>query len=491
MKLFFSIPMRWLSLSLLLWALVTLSGAQTPGPQAPPKQPQAQQEARPEVAPPVVLEPPPILGPSPQPASVPPPILTAPPAPTPGFRGSSTDVIRVVIGLAVLFALAYLGGRPIVQRFEQQLGITQVVTAGLPFIFLGLIASRPGVGVLSQSILYELRPLLVLGLGWVGFAIGFRFDGHLIRSLWPGVGAVVALTAVWPFAVAVLLCGWALWLTEGSAGPVIFIRDAIILGAAGSMSAATASDLLRTRGFTESSIERLKTVVQLEELSAVSALMLVAAYFRSTLVTTSWQLPGTAWLFITVGMGATISAVIYPILNKIHSGTEFVVVMLGSICFTAGMASFLRLSPIVVCFIAGAILVNLPGVPIERIRDTLDHLERPIYLLFLIIAGSLWQFAQWEGWALMALFVVARLIGKGMGIWWLRKRNVGGLNPEERRSLLVAPLGALSIAMVVSAEDLYFSRSIPWIVTAVIGGAIITEIIVQYFTRGRSAALPV
>ena len=73
-------------------------------------------------------------------------------------------------------------------------------------------------------------------------------------------------------------------------------------------------------------------------------------------------------------MGATMGAVIYPILGKIEAGPEFVVVMLGSISFTAGMASYLRLSPVVVCFIAGAILVNLPGGPKEQVRETLEHL---------------------------------------------------------------------------------------------------------------------
>ena len=48
---------------------------------------------------------------------------------------------------------------------------------------------------------------------------------------------------------------------------------------------------------------------------------------------------------------------------------------------------------------------------------------------------------------------------------------------------MLAPLGALSIAIVVSAEDLYCSPSIPWIVTAVIGGAIVTEILVQWSSR--------
>ena len=472
---------RWAVLLLIAAAAsITMASAQTP--ETPPIAP-------PPVVTPVLPEPPPIVSSTPQgPSEL--PILTAPAPPEPpheGFSGSRGDAIRVVVGLFVLFGQAYLGGLPFVRELERKLGISHLITAGLPYVFLGAIASHPSVDVLSKSVLYELRPLLVLGLGWIGFTIGFRFDAELMKALWPGIGAVVAFTSAWPFATALLLCGAMLWAAEGSKGAGAFIRDAILLGTAGAMTGSTTPDLLRARGVAQRSIERIRTVIQMEELAALLGLMLVAAYFRSAAYFVAWQLPGTAWLFITIGMGATMGAVIYPILGKIEGGPEFVLAMLGSISFTAGMASYLRLSPVVVCFIAGAILVNLPGGPKEQVRETLEHLERPIYLLFLIVAGSLWQVLQWQGWALMALFVVARLSGKWIGMLLLQKRHVGGLDAQERRNLVLAPLGALSIAIVVSAEDLYSnSTTIPWIVTAVIGGAIVTEILVQWFSRTQT-----
>jgi Kef-type K+ transport system membrane component KefB len=157
--------------------------------------------------------------------------------------------------------------------------------------------------------------------------------------------------------------------------------------------------------------------------------------------------------------------------------------VLGSICFTAGMASFLRLSPVVVCFIVGLILVNLPGTAKDQIRDALEHMERPIYLLFLLVAGSLWDVEAWQGWALMVLFVLARLFGKWLAVVICRKYSSGALSADEQRSLIFSPIGALSIAIVVSAQDLYFGPTVSWMVTAVIGGAIVTEVIVQTASR--------
>jgi hypothetical protein len=83
----------------------------------------------------------------------------------------------------------------------------------------------------------------------------------------------------------------------------------------------------------------------------------------------------------------------------------------------------------------------------------------------------------------MVLFVAARLVGKWLGVRICRRRVPGGLSTDEQRSLIFSPIGALSIAIVVNAQDLYFGKTVSWMVTAVIGGAIVTEIIVQIASR--------
>jgi Kef-type K+ transport system membrane component KefB len=422
----------------------------------------------------------------------PPPILIAPPPPPPPplsrdvrQRGlqSASEVIKVILGLVFVFALAYLAGNPRVQQFENKLQIAQVVTAGLPFVFLGVLASRPGVGVLSQNVLWEIRPLLALGLGWIGFTIGFRFDSRLVESLMPGTHTISLITASIPFATIVAVCALLLVYAEHFPANAVFLRDALMLATAGAMTAYSAPKILAARGAAGTSVDRLSSIVTLEQLAGFAGLLVVAAYFRPQDNTVGWHLPGTAWLFITIGMGTMISGVIYGTLGRLRSGPEFTLLVLGSICFTAGMASFLRLSPLVVCFIVGLILVNLPGTAKDQIRDALGHMERPIYLLFLLVAGSLWDVRAWQGWALMVLFVLARLVGKWLAVAICKRYKWGTLSADEQRSLIFSPIGALSIAIVVNAQDLYFGPTVSWMVTAVIGGAIVTEVIVQTASR--------
>jgi hypothetical protein len=51
-------------------------------------------------------------------------------------------------------------------------------------------------------------------------------------------------------------------------------------------------------------------------------------------------------------------------------------------------------------------------------------------------------------------------------------------------------MGALSIAIVISFQTLFAGRAVPWIVTAVIGGAIVTEFVVQLGLLGGRAPAP-
>lgn len=402
------------------------------------------------------------------------------PRPTPQNPGSA---IKTILGLVLLLALAYIAGHPRIQALEMRLGVSQLVTAGFPFIALGVVARLPAVGLLTDDILVELSPLLHVGLGWIGFMIGFRLDARLLDNLPDGTAPKVAFSTGVPFlavmfAAGLLLLGETGW-SQGWRDP-IFLRDAIILGTAGAITARSAARFI---GITEIGSSRMLQIIRLEELAGIAGLTFVPAYFRPQGEAVTWQLPGTAWIFITLGLGATVGLVAYAILRLKVSEAESLVLILGTVAFAAGLASNLLLSPIVVCFVAGVLLVNFPGSYKERVLLTLKKLERPIYLLFLVIVGALWQFDDWHGWALMAVFLVARLGGNWVGINLGWRQGELALSAKERAVLAMAPMGQLSIAIVVSALLLYPGGSLPMIVTAVIGAAVATELLIQLFGR--------
>ncbi|MFO0749041.1 MAG: hypothetical protein U1F43_25755 [Myxococcota bacterium] len=389
------------------------------------------------------------------------------------------DAIKAILGLVALLGLAYAGGHPVVQRIEHRIRISQVVTAGFPFVFIGLIASMDSIGILSEPVLQAISPLLPLGLGWIGFAVGFRLDFKRLDEVPAGLGGAFALTTMTPFALIVLAAGVMLALTEGVSADAYFVRDALLLATAGTMTARTVPAILERRGAGPDVVERMVHIIQLEELAAFAGLVTVAAFFRPHEAVLGWDLPGFGWVFVTLGIGSALGFFIYALMQVVSGRSETNVVTLGAIALAAGAAATLRLSPLVVCFIAGALLANFPGDFKADMKRAIDRLERPIYLLFLMIAGARWEVGVWEGWALMALFVLARIVGRWAGVRLSLRRNPDLLSPSERRVVAVSPMGALAVAIVVSAQDLYAGGSVPWIVTAVLAGAIVNEVLVQ------------
>ena len=78
-------------------------------------------------------------------------------------------------------------------------------------------------------------------------------------------------------------------------------------------------------------------MVRLEELAGIIGLAFVAAFFRPQGANVTWQIPGTAWVLLTIGLGVITGLIIYAILYRSSEGVDFLVLTLGSISFSAGV----------------------------------------------------------------------------------------------------------------------------------------------------------
>lgn len=397
---------------------------------------------------------------------------------------SPVFAIQVIGGLVVLVVLAYLGGNRRVVRFQERLGLGGVITAGFPFVALGVIASRPSIGILGPEVLERLRPVLHFGLGWLGFLIGAQLDIRVLDRVPRGTAYLILVEALGPFAFTAAGCG-AVMLGFGLLwrDPVVW-RDVILLGTAAAMTAPR-----KFRGFANQTWREGRgadvLLAQLDELAGVIGLLFLTAYFRDA-TSSTWSLPGTAWVFVSLGLGVAIGVLIFAMVRVPVSNAEFLAVVLGGIAFASGLAGYLHLSPIVVCFVAGVLVTNFPSEQRAGMFRILHHLERPVQLMFLIIAGAVWQPDDWRGWVLVPLFVAGRALGKYAGVIASRTA-VGGLLPSgfvEQRQL-IAPLSGLSIALVISVQNAP-DAGLSWVVTAVIGGAMLTEFLIR--DDGEAAA---
>ncbi len=405
------------------------------------------------------------------------PVIEAPLEAQPGTAESTVFALKLIFGLAVLLALTYIGGHPSVLRFLEKIGLRGVVLAGFPFIAIGLVASLPAVGVLTDEVIPKLRPLLQFGLGWIGFIVGAHLDIRVLDRVPRGTAYLILIEALAPFAVTAVGCAVLMVLAFGQtlADSSVW-RDIILLGAAAAMTAPRRFRGLANRAWHEG---RGADVLlgQMDEIVGVIGLLFITAYFRTGAGEGAWNLPGTAWLLIEVGLGVVLGVLIYALIRLPRSGAEFLAVVLGTIAFASGLASVLRVSPLVICFVAGTLITNFPNEQRADVFRILSRLEHPIHLLFLVIAGALWNVSDVRGWLLVPLFIVCRIAGKWLGIFTSRT-TLRGVVPDkfiERRSLIL-PMSTMAIALVVSIER-FRSAGLPWVVTAVIGSAIVFEIL--------------
>ena len=406
-----------------------------------------------------------------------------------GVPAEATDtVVRTLLGLVALLAIAYLASHRKVQQFERVIGISQLVTTGFPFVALGLLARAPGVDLITRDVVEDITPVLQFGLGWIGFLTGFQFDLRTIGRMPRSSLQVVTIIAFTPFVVVSLSAALALYAFGQGGDDGRLLRNAALLGAAGALTSPTVARLVRVRGFSDDDVDLARSLGLLDDLAGIVGLMFLGAFVRPPFEGSTWIMPGTAWLLIAIGLAVVLGALVHLLLGYASKGADRGALLIGSVAFTAGIAGVLQLSPLVVCCLAGAILRNFrrPG---DGLGAVLERFERPIYFVFLAIAGALWRVDDYRGWLLVPIFVLARTLGRYLGVRIARRVPLDTHDSELVGSadagLVFAPMGALSIALVVSAQTLYVSRYVHLFVTAVIGGSIVLEVLVQITARTR------
>jgi hypothetical protein len=405
-------------------------------------------------------------------------------------------IIRVILGLFLLIALAYVAGQPALVSVERRFAINPIVTTGLIFVFLGTIASRREVGVLTEFALGAIAPVVPLGLGWIGFRTGLRFDRRLVMN--PPPAAFVVLAVVIPM-IATVAGGYGclIWLAPELVREASTFRDALLLGLASAMTSPVSVAINLKRFLGPGSVgsdvaEKIFDFVKVEHAVGVAGLLLVSLYFRPDGQAVAWDLPPTGWLFIALGIGVTMGVLTHLMLQLSRQssaivGPQFIVVLLGSICLTAGLASYLRLSGIGVCFVAGIVVSILPSDWRDHAEGILDRMERPVYFVLLLVAGALWLPGRWKLWILAAVFFLARLAGKyvSLTIGWRQKWT--DLPAAARTAMVLEPIGPFAIAIIITGRDLYPLGKTPGLLTAVIGGVLLNEVFSQFIGRRFAA----
>jgi Kef-type K+ transport system membrane component KefB len=143
--------------------------------------------------------------------------------------------------------------------------------------------------------------------------------------------------------------------------------------------------------------------------------------------------------------------------------------------FSGGIALSFKLSPLFVNTLMGIVVANLPGSR-NRIFNLLSRLEKPFYVVFLILAGAIWRPGSPWGLPLAVLYLVLRLIGKVSGGYLAAWTAPESSRPPPTVGLGLISQGGIAIAMVMNYYQLSSAVVTDAVVTTVLVAVILNEL---------------
>ena len=367
--------------------------------------------------------------------------------------GSITDAVW----LLVFISLAYLLARVVVGQVERRF----LVISGVEYLGLGILLG-PGVRVLPVfDVLTEALPIVALAVAWFGLIRGMELRLSALRLAPRGTRRL----AVGDNLFAGGLVGGATYLLLesellGAVSTDESVVTALLLGCAAATCGIEPINVIGRRYRVEGATQSLlRASARIGDAAALLIFGLVTAYYRPERgALTDPAFVGLGWVLVALLLGLVLGLLFTPFLGDDDSRNNRFLALVGIITFAAGAGTMLTLSPLFICLILGAVVVNTSRAG-QRIHSTLEGTQRPLSLVLLVLAGALWQPPARPEWALLmwALFVILRVGGK-----WLSSRlaATGGLM---RQDLYRGQLshGDAAVAMAIAMRQVFVDK--PWL----------------------------
>ncbi len=124
------------------------------------------------------------------------------------------------------------------------------------------------------------------------------------------------------------------------------------------------------------------------------------------------QLTPIEFFTISIGIAISIGILFFIFLGRESDTRKIFVGILGITMLGSGIAYYLGLSPLFLCFILGILLGNLSRIK-EKVIDTIERLIAPLSIVLTIYAGIIWVIPDSTvAWVVILSFPVIKVIAK-------------------------------------------------------------------------------
>jgi Kef-type K+ transport system membrane component KefB len=369
------------------------------------------------------------------------------------------------LGVILLFAL-------MIGHLVQYLRIPEVTG----YLAAGIIVGPSVLGLISHQNLSALKVFSELGLGLILFSIGSTFNFVRIRRSGRTL-LTIALTE--SMLTAALVCAGMLLVGQSLSVSLLLGTIAIETGAASTLMVLREVDTKGPLTDTITSVIGINNILALIGFSIVAAglqLHLAAAEAQLTFPMLYNTIFPLVWQFIGSGaLGYLIGLLLASWATQVRESGETLILMMGSVMLTVGVATWIGASPLVSSLVVGATVTNLSSRS-RHLFDALSRTDPPLYVIFFVLAGAELDLKLLPSLGVVGLaYIVCRSIGKVGGAFFAaRHRKVGGYVENLLGFSILAQAG-LAIGLVLITREQFPALS-STVATVVLGAVAAFEI---------------
>ena len=317
---------------------------------------------------------------------------------------------------ALVFGLASLALTRRAAKFSRIPIVAALIGGGWMFFGVGLLLGPIGFHFLTNESLTELRPLLQLGLAWIGLLVGLQAKRAIMVQVPAVLWKWIAVDCVASVCTGVIITAVTLiWIApEATWGALCF--PCVLIGCA---TIGWTAELRSLRGLDARS-PRLGTLTQ-----AGAGLAVIIAITIHGIVSLNTSVLSDGTIALNLGWGslgfiitllvAGVCAMAMRLLLQRESWNDgrIIVSLIGTLALIAGVATVLDGSPMFGACALGVMIANMRSGAMRKLERVITGSETAVASIFFLLAGAMVNpIVAWWPWIIAALVLAFRVVFK-------------------------------------------------------------------------------
>ena len=209
----------------------------------------------------------------------------------------------------------------------------------------------------------------------------------------------------------------------------------------------------------------------------ISMIIAIQTKGANTVHISPLKMIGGAFLEIvyTLGIGVATGFIAVPLSRLVHHKSSKLILSLGFILLTAGIAMYFHYSPLLACMALGTVVVNFVKGEADYFEG-IEFFAAPLLLVLFVVVGAGFNFKALASiGAVGGVYIVMRFIGKYTGATIGATLSKAPKTVRKYVGIGLVPQAGVALGMAVLGEE-YFPGVGQYILTVIIATTLILEV---------------